>query len=87
MAVSPLVHESAIRIRNSPEFAAFREWLDAEQQLALKALINGTEDRTMYCGQGAYIAFQRIKDLIEGAPTALDKQPPKQGVQPARDFM
>jgi hypothetical protein len=65
---------AALRIRNTPELGAFKEWLADEQKLALIALVNGKEDRVMYCGQGAYIAFKRIMDLIESAPTALDKK-------------
>lgn len=87
MAADSFLMESMLRIRNSPEFKEFREWLDGEQRIALNSLVNGKEDRAMYCGQGAYIAFQRIKDLIESAPTALDKRPPQMANAVRRDLM
>lgn len=80
MAASDALLMAALRIRNAPELAAFVAFLREEQTLAMNALVNGREDRAMYCGQGAYIAFDRILKLIETAPTALDKKaPPGQG--------
>lgn len=76
MAVNDALLMAALRIRNAPELAVFVTFLKDEQAMAMNALVNGKEDRAMYCGQGAYIAFDRILKLIETAPTALDKRAP-----------
>jgi hypothetical protein len=75
--------ESALRLRNGPEFQEFRAWLDSEQQQALKVLTGNQEHGKMLAAQGAYAQIQRIKDLLEDAPKLLDKQRPGVG----RDFM
>lgn len=65
--------ESVLLIKNDPRFADFLAHLDAEQDAALQAMVNGADDRAMYVAQGGYKALQRLKDLIGQAPELLDK--------------
>lgn len=67
------LHEAALRLRNDPAFDEFRAWLTEQQNMALGTLATSKEDRTMYFAQGSYNAFQRIKNLIEDAPSVLEK--------------
>jgi hypothetical protein len=66
--------ECLIRIRNLNEFSEFRALLEAEKQIALNVLTGNQDATKLYAAQGAYNQIQRLQDLIEKAPTLLDKQ-------------
>lgn len=76
MAADNEALRAALRVRNDPTLRPLLAWLITERDMALAALVKGQDDRIMHCGRGAYIAFDRIIDLIDTAPAVLDKKAP-----------
>lgn len=74
MAADQETLRAALRIKHDPTLQPLLAWLKDERNVALAALVKGQDDRIMHCGRGAYIAFDRIIDLIETAPAVLDKK-------------
>jgi hypothetical protein len=56
------------------EFSEFRAHLETEKQIALNVLTGNQDATRLYTAQGAYNQIQRLQDLIEKAPTLIDKQ-------------
>jgi hypothetical protein len=67
------LYRSLMIIRNSPEFAAFREWLEDQRASARDRLEACTEDAQFRREQGIALAYKQIQGLIEDAPKILDK--------------
>jgi hypothetical protein len=63
-----------MRVRNLEEFRPLREYLDAEQAKHMAFLMTTNEDRPMHVAQGMLRALSALTDLIEQAPSLLDKK-------------
>ena len=66
--------ESAVRIKMSPEFASFRQFLKDQEMNHLAACGTLNEDRPVHLAQGSYRAVRAINELIEQSPALLEKE-------------
>ena len=73
MTISRPLLENLLRIRNLDENRAFREFLEAEAQKHDTYMRNANEDRPLAVAQGMSRATHALLDLIEQAPSLLDK--------------
>lgn len=71
--VTPHIHEVALRLRNEPQFAPFKEWLLTEKAKLVEYLI-ASDDRVTKVLQGQAQMLNKVIDLIEGAPAVLEKR-------------
>jgi hypothetical protein len=66
------VAEGLIRIRNGPEFEAFRKWLAGRSEKARSDCTSMSGDM-LYRAQGRAQENQEILDAIEASPRILEK--------------
>ncbi len=67
------IHEVALRLRNEPQLAPFKGWLEAEREKTRDHL-EDADDRVVKILQGEARMLTRILNLIEDAPSVLDKK-------------
>lgn len=66
--------ECLLKVRNLDEFKPLREYLDAEEAKHMAFLMTTNEDRPMHVAQGMLRALNALTNLIQEAPSLLDKQ-------------
>ena len=67
------LYEALLKINNLNDFSAFRDYLNATLEEHKARLVFMADDRQVHNLQGRAQALKELKDLIEGAPAALDK--------------
>lgn len=67
------VAEALMRIKHMPELESFRTWLAETVEAERTTLTKVVEIGQMQRSQGRAQAFGEIKDLIEQAPSLLEK--------------
>lgn len=65
--------EALLKINNLDDFAAFREYLAEQLNEHKTRLVFMADDRQVHNLQGRAQALDELIDLIESAPTVLDK--------------
>ena len=75
MTISRSLAECLMRLRNLDENKPLRDYLAAENAKHMAFLIGCNEDRPMHVAQGMIRATKGLTDLIEQAPSLLDKGP------------
>lgn len=73
-SVNRALVECLLRIRNLPEFSAFRTYLEEEQKRVDLMLRNLNDDRSLHIAQGEARRLESILNLIEQSPALLDKE-------------
>jgi len=66
------LYQAALRLRNDPFFAPFRQWLLGQQEAALRVMRTG-EGAPMHRAQGAFTQIELILELLDSADAALSK--------------
>ena len=67
------IHEVALRLRNEPQLAPFKEWLMSERE-KVRNHLEDADERVVKILQGESRTLTRILDLIEDAPSVLGKR-------------
>ena len=75
MLSRPLI-ESLLRIRNLPEFTAFKAYLGEEQKKVDGMLRNSNDDRMTHQLQGDARRLDSLLNLIEDSAKVLEKTHP-----------
>lgn len=73
MKIDAPLMENLVRLRNMPEFQAFRIYLDVRVAAHVEALVGLNEDRAMHVAQGMAREAKHLVELIEQSPALLDK--------------
>lgn len=73
MSLNRPLTECLLRIRNLDEFKPLRDHLAGEKAKHMTFLVGCNEDRPLHVAQGMVRALGALTDLIEQAPSLLDK--------------
>lgn len=73
MNTDRILLECLIRVRNMPEMAPLKGYLETRMKLHTDALVGLNEDRALHIAQGMAREAGHLLNLIEQSPTLLDK--------------
>jgi len=72
MQVTRPLAECLLRLKNGPDFQAFRDWLDGSLQEA-RGQCESLEGVQLHRAQGRAKAYGQLQDLIKDSREILDK--------------
>lgn len=74
MVVDHALIGSLLQLRNFPEFAPFRRWLNEQRDFWRDALETQRDSDTLRQAQGRAQAYKEILDLLEQAEALAEKE-------------
>lgn len=65
--------ENLVRIRNAPDMAAFKQWLNTQHEESRDRLSNLPDEANFRKEQGVAQTYAKILAMIEDSPKLLEK--------------